>query len=434
MMYVVVLLFFYLLVFIHDMFVSSIIIPGALIILLYLVRRNYKLSLALLFMILLFSLFSSSLEKTRVYIPFDQSDVSALYGTVVTQPNRKKNRYIGYSLMLESAVNSKGDYFSSTGKVYVIGPDLGVTLGDKVYVKGAMKEDYFLFIEGAVKDRNTFGRIRRKINYFFLKSLPPGDVGNMISLLLSGTTLDGDGTLQDNVRALGLSHLLSLSGMHLGYITALTLPFLSAFLSTKRAKRAKNVILFAFVFASGLRPSLMRSLIFVILIPLFGIEYSFILSLVALIKLFPFYVDEVATILSFTSLSGILMVSSYIDALKKSNIPVVSSLSSSVMASVAATVTSAPIVYAVFCAWQPYSFLFSVAGMPLITILFIMVIVRFIIPKLDVIIQLIIEIIKGSEVIGEYIPLSRNFALYYPLAAVFVLFIVISAVLERRRH
>ena len=433
-MYVVVLLFFYLLVFIHDMFVSSIIIPGALIILLYLVRRNYKLSLALLFMILLFSLFSSSLEKTRVNIPFDKSNVNAFYGRVVTEPNRKKNRYIGYSIMLESTANSKGDYLSSSGKVYVIGPDLGVTLGDKVYVKGVMTEDYFLSSEGAVLERTHLGKIRRKINFFFLKSLPSGDVGNIISLLLSGTTIDGDTTLQDNVRALGLSHLLSLSGMHLGYITALTLPFLRAFLSKKRAGRIKNVILSAFVFSSGLRPSLMRSLIFVILIPLFGIEYSFVLSLVVLLKFFPFYVDEVATILSFTSLSGILMVSSYIDRLKKCNIPVVSSLSSSVMASVAATVTSAPIVYSVFGSWQPYSFLFSIAGMPLITILFIMVIVRFIIPISDLMIKILIEIVNKSDVIGKYMPLSGSFEHYYPLSITFLLFIAISAIAERRRH
>ncbi len=434
MLYVVVLLFFYLLIFIQDVFLSSVVIPALLIFLLYLVRHKTKLSLALLFMILLFSIFSSSLEKTRLDIPISIDEVTALYGEVVTEPNRKKNRYSGYNIMLESVVNKRGDFFSSLGKVYIIAPDLGVTLGDKIYVKGVMNDEYFLSSEGSVIKRNNLSRVRRKINSFFLKSLPPGDEGNMVSLLLTGTTLDGGSTLQDNVRSLGLSHLLSLSGMHLGFISAIVFPLLRLFLSRKKAVGAKNIILFTFVYTAGFRPSLMRSMIFVILIPLFGLECSFILSLVALIKIFPFYLDEVATILSFTSLAGILLFSFQQESIKKSNIPLVSSIGSSVITSVAATLSSAPVVFNIFGSWQPYSFLFSIVGMPLITVLFVMVIVRFIIPKSDLIIGVIIEIIKQSGYIGEYIPLTESFSLYYPMLGVFLFSVGIISTIGRRRR
>lgn len=425
--YLIVLLFFYLQVFIPVVFRYRVIGFGLLSWLLYLVRKREKLSLAVLFIALLFSVFSSSLALTDMFIPVES--VSGLYGMVVTEPNRKNGRYTGFNILLEGVTDGAGNYFSASGKVYVIGPDLSITLGDAVYVEGAFGETYFLASGGCEVKESIWGRVRQKFNAMFIRRLPSGDVGNIIALLLTGTTLDGDSTIQESVRNLGLSHLVSLSGMHLGFITSIVLPVLSLFLSKRKAKRVKNIILFIFVYLAGMRPSLMRSLIFVILIPFFGIEYSFILSLIILIKLFPCYVDEVATILSFTSLSGILFFACGNDFLKGKGF----SLVSNIMTGVAATVSSAPVVYAVFGCWQPYSFLFTIIGMPLVTILFILTITRFIIPESDSIIRIILKILGSSGVLGKYMPLSESFAPYYPMCGVFLVVFTLICTIRRKR-
>ena len=434
MTYLIVLLFFYLLTFVPVLFSFSRAGIAVLTLALYLFRRKESVRLMILFMILLLSIFSSSLEKTIVYIPIDEKELCAVYGTVVTEPGRKKNRYTGCSILCESVTNEKGDLFSASGKIYVIGPDLSLTRGDRVYVEGRMQDTYFLATGGTVISKNRWGRIREKFNSAFISSLPRGDRGNMISLLLTGTTLDGDGTLQERVRELGLSHMLSLSGMHLSFITAAVMPLLSLFLSKRKAGSVKNLILLVFVYLAGMRVSLMRSLIFVFLIPFFGIDYGFILSLVFLLKLFPCYVDEVSAVLSFTSLAGILFIAGPQEKIKKSRIPFVSTIGVAVLTSVAATVASAPIVYSVFGLWQPYSFLFSIIGMPLITILFMMTMLRFIIPISDVIIDIILWIINNSGVFSQHLPLTVSFTAYYPILAVFTALVTFIYLMERRRR
>ena len=433
MTYLIVLLFFYVQYFLPFVFEYRTLGFLVLAFLLYIFRRFDRVTLYILLVILLFSLFSSSITSSNMSIPIEEKDLRGLYGTVVTEPNRKKHRYTGCTVLLESVVNRRGDFFSACGRVFVIGPDLCVTKGDRIYVEGTMTESYFLASGGIVTEASPCGKLRRKVNALLIRHLPHGNTGNLIALLLTGTTLDGDSSLQDSVRGLGLSHLLSLSGMHLGFISATVLPLLSLFLSKRKAKTVKNLLLMIFVYLAGLRPSLVRSLIFVILIPFFGIDFSFILSLVFLLKIFPYYVSEVATVLSFTSLAGILFIARPQKFLEERNIPFLSGVGVSVMTSIAATVSSAPIVYCVFGTWQPYAFLFSIVGMPMITLLFLLTVVRFIIPKSDVIIEFILKIVLNSNVISQYFPLTSSFEAYYPLACSLTITVAVLLLLERRR-
>lgn len=434
MTYIIVLLFFYLLTFVPVIFTFKDAVIALLTLLLYVFRRKENVRLLILFTILLFSLFASSLDKTNVYIPIEKNELCGIYGTVVTEPNRKKNRYTGYSIMCRSVTNEKGDFFSSSGKIYVIGPDLSITRGDSVYVEGRIKGTYFLSTGGALLSQGFWGRIRRKFNAVFISSLPRSDRGNIIALLLTGTTLDGDGTLQERVRELGLSHMLSLSGMHLSFISSIVMPLLLLFLSKRRAKMMKNLILLVFVYLAGMRVSLVRSLIFVCLIPLFGIDYSFILSLVFLLKLFPFYVDEVSAVLSFTSLAGILLISKPQETMRGMKVPFMSSIGVGILTSVAATVFSSPIVWSIFGLWQPYSFLISIIGMPLITILFMLTVIRCIIPISDSIIDIILWIINNSGVVSQYMPLTSSFDAYYPICVVFFLVVALLFLPGRRKR
>lgn len=434
MEYLLVSAFFFLLVFIPGIFCY--LRAGLLVftLLLFLMRKIERVNYLVLFSIILFSLFSKALKSGELSVPVKEANIRGVYGRVVTEPNRKKNRYIGYNIHVESIVNEKGDYFSSSGKLYVIGPDINTTFGDIVYVEGLMNGNYFLSSGGTVIRKTAFSYFRRKFNAAFIRSLPPGDAGNMTALLLTGTTLDGDGSLQEKVRTLGLSHLLSLSGMHLGFLSSIVMPLLLLMLPKRKAVFIKNVILFIFVYLAGFRPSLMRSLLFVFLIPLFGIAPSFVLSLVFLIYLFPFYVDEAAAILSFTSLSGILLFSDEQKFLEEKNIPLLSSFGVISITGVAASLMSAPVAYKIFGAWQPLAFLFSIFGMPLITALFILTIIRFIIPISDYLTDVILYLINKSEYLGVLFPLSESFDSYYLISTVFILVIILLRILRKRKR
>ncbi len=434
MEYLIVSAFFFLLVFLPGIFSYRIFVLIQLSFLLFLLRRKERVNYIVLFLILLFSLFSSALEKTRLQIPIKGENIRGIYGFVVSEPNRKKNRYIGFNISLESIVNERGDFFSSSGKLYVISPSLDASLGDRVYIEGVIKENYFLSSGGTIKRESVFSRARKKFNALFIKNLPKGDVGNIIALLLTGTSLDGTSDISERVRGLGLSHLISLSGMHLGFITKIVLPLLLMMVEKRKAILFKNIILFAFVYLAGFRPSLMRSLIFVILIPFFGISLSFTLSLVFLIMLFPFYCDEVATILSFTSLSGILLFSKEQEYLEEKEIPFISSFVVLSYVSVAATVMSAPVSYRIFGTWQPYAFLFSIIGMPIITLLFILTIIHFIVPISDYLIEIILYIIQKSEIISLTFPLSDSFTLYIPMCGLFLGLSLLLRILRKRKR
>ncbi len=428
MEYLIVLLFFYLQCFMPYVFSFRAVFLLFSLVLLLFFRHREKTALHVLFLVLLFSLFSRAGNLSDMYIPIDTKEISGLYGTVVTEPVRKKNRYTGYSVALCCVRNERGDYFSSSGKVYVVGPDNAATRGDEVFVEGRMEENFFLSGGGTVISSSVSGKLRRKVNALFISGLPEGETGNIISLLLSGTTLDGSDALQQKVRNLGLSHLISLSGMHLAFLTAIIMPFLSVFLSRRNARKARFVILALFVYLAGMRPSLVRSFLFAVLIPFFGMEASFVFSLVFLSLFFPYYTGELSTVLSFTSLSGVLLLSSLSLPFSEKGSP----LLSSIITGIAATAASAPVVYSFFGSWQPYAFLFSIIGTPLVTIIFYLSILHFIIPESDAIIEFFLECLDKASLLSSFLPLCMSFGPYYPILALFLLVIAAGTVRRTR--
>lgn len=423
MLYIVVLFYFYLLVFLPKILFFPLLFLPLFILLLILFRHSKNGSLVIL--VIAFSYFflgkNYLLSIPSFIIP--KEEIVGIYGTVSTEPNRRKNRNIGFSLSLESSINKKNDYFSSSGRIYVISSELDVTEGDKVLLKGKMRDGYFLSSEGIIVERNTSGRIRRKYKDIFIRSLKNVKSRNFIALLLLGTTVDGDISLENSVRSLGVSHVLSLSGMHLSLFSSLLLPLFTFLYGEKRGRFINKVCLFIFVYLTGFKPSLLRALIFNYLSSFFDTEYSFALSLFFLLLIKPDYLLELGIILSFTSLSGLLFVNGVIERVKYTLPFLKINVVNSFLINSGATLASSCIVYFYFSSWQPWAILFSIPFSYIINWSFLLTILQFIIPSLDVILDYIISMFLFSSSLSSVFKMEENLFLFPYLASLFCLFI-----------
>lgn len=406
------LLFVYVVVFFKELFFYRELVVFLLTFLLFLVRKFKEVSLAVLYLILLFSLTSSSIEESILTFPIEKVNVRAIYAEVITEPVRRENRYISFSCKVLSIKGEEDKYYSGKGKTFVIMPSFPISRGDKIFVEGSFRDNYFLGYGGKVEKSALISTLRQKFNSSLIRNVKNDDSGNIILLLLTGSSLNGDKRITESLRALGLSHLIALSGMHLGFISSIILPVFLIFFDKKEAKRIKNAVLFLFVIFVGSRPSLVRSLIFLYLLSFFIIEDSFVLSYAFLSLLFPLYTTELSIILGFSSLSGILFFAPLNKNIKENIHPYISSILSIIFVTLSATVTSAPIVYKTFGEWQPFAFLFSLLGVPLITMIFIMVLIHFIIPKSDLIIGFVISRIIAFTSSCSLFPLASSFNLY----------------------
>lgn len=366
--------------------------------------------------------------------PTSLEDVEGIYGRVISEPNRKSNRYESYSLEIE-AVKKKGNLYSSLkGKILVVAPSGNISRGDYIYLEGENTKNYFLANGGKVIKLSYLGMLRKKLNLRLLSKVKNDESGNLILLLLTGNSLNGAKKINESVRSFGMSHLIALSGMHLGYISKMLQPLLSIFCGKRSSKMIKNILLLFFVFFCGMRPSLVRAYIFLLLVEYFSLEDSFILSLALSVKMFPLYTNDVATLLSFSSLSGILLFIPLYEEFFKVNMIKGRRILMVPLSSLVATLFSAPIVYFYFSSWQPYSFLISIFAIPILVILILLSLLRFIIPKLDVIIVNIISIIIKLSENNTLFTLSESFDQYYYLLSFFFLSLLIIFLCSRKKR
>lgn len=371
-----------------------------------------ELSLFLLFLLLSLSVFSRSYALSELWYGPSEPPPLILTGKVVSSPKHRGGSSLGYTLSLKATGDGKGNYATAKGTLYVISLAGDEDFGDTVTLSGEMRDGYFLARSVRIDSRSLWGRGRRRFLSLLMRNQEKGSAGRISSLLLTGSSLDGVTELQDKAKQMGLSHLFALSGMHLAFLSLLLSP--SKFFFGKRdGKVFMYLVLFLFLYINGFSLSLLRAFLFLLLSSFFPRGWSYALSFPIVLILFPHASRDAGAMLSYVSLFGILIVT---EKGKKG-------LFTPFVVSIGALSSSVPFSFSLFGAWSLSAIILTPIFGFLVEGVFLLAIIRNIIPKLDYIIELIYGIILAFPE-RLVIPLQYDLKYYWPLLSATVLYVL----------
>ncbi len=196
---------------------------------------------------------------TQVNLCFLEEQVVRLEGRVVFDSSfSQKGNHI-MRIMLTGCRTLGGDQGTATGLVSAIGGERSlVSYGTLVRLDGHFSDGLFIYDELMVSGRGYLGYIRERIIPFLEYRLTSeGDEPSVLSaMLLFGRSDYASSSLRELAQGCGCSHILALSGMHLGILASVGRRLLGRGWA---GKVLSSVLVAAFVFIAGPRPSLVRA-------------------------------------------------------------------------------------------------------------------------------------------------------------------------------
>lgn len=296
--------------------------------------------LGILFYSTLFSLFAAiGIAATFTAFPYSTSDIDSIEGTLIASPS------VSTSLVSYKITVSKCSFFlpSSPGS-NAIGSAKGV-LSVTVDKKRALTEGVVIgstlsfydvsFKKGGVwakgielhlsegKDVNYFYATLEKVRMMLRKwAKIGGETGGLMLALLDGERLFVDEALRRSYAKAGVSHLLALSGMHLGVISGIFLLICKPIIGRYLSLLAVSILSLFYSIFAGASPSLVRAVIMLFFITLSkykggktNMPLVIALSLPISLLVQPSTYNSVALILSYLALSGIVVFEPFISKL-----------------------------------------------------------------------------------------------------------------------
>lgn len=331
----------------------------------------------------------------------EQQAVYSLNGKLCSNPVKTSNgTWYRCSVTLYSVCSENGIESEASGKVSVFLPAEDVESLYPMKLHARLNTESMLFESGALIQctvrwsENTqgffvsgiqsvsFGKtltdrlayLRGKLRLSFKRLMCSwGSAGALILSLLSGSREYTDSETSQAFRNAGLSHILALSGMHLSFFSSLAGTSVGKLFGKRHLFVPRAGAIFLFVLFAGLSPSLLRallcSLIMLVSQKVFCSRLSFlqVLSAVFLlhIVLRPDDCHEIAFILSYLSLAGILLLSDLIQLFLVRIFP--QKLASPLAASVSAQTATGPVSLSVFSCITPVGIISTVIVSPLIS-------------------------------------------------------------------
>lgn len=331
----------------------------------------------------------------------EQNSVNGLYGTLCSNPVKTSNgTYYRSTIKLTSVFSEPNVESEASGKVCVFLPADAVESLYPMKLHARLTTESMLFENGAhircsvrwseniqgffvtgiqsvsfgtsLTDRIYYVRGRLRLAFKRLMCAW-GSAGALILSLLSGAREYTDSETASAFRSAGLSHILALSGMHLSFFSSLAGTSVGKIFGKRHLFVPRVCAILLFVLFAGLSPSLLRallcSLIMLVSQKVFCSRLSFlqVLSAVFLlhIVLRPEDCHEIAFILSYLSLSGILILSDIITLFMVRLFP--QKIASPLAASVGAQTTTGPVSLSVFGCITPIGIISTVIVSPLIS-------------------------------------------------------------------
>ena len=201
-----------------------------------------------------------------------------------------------------------------------------------------------------------------------------GNAGGLLLALLSGSREYTETVVSDGFRNSGLSHILALSGMHLGLFGSIARFFGKKAHGRNAGDAVQLLAILFFVWFAGLSPSLFRAFLAALILylnSLFRMNRPDGLALISVcfiihVIIFSNHVFEPAFMLSYASLAGIIIFSKMFRKVYPVFIP--HSIRLSLSDSTAAQCATAPVSIAVFGKIAPIGIIASLFVSPLVVL------------------------------------------------------------------
>lgn len=200
--------------------------------------------------------------------------------------------------------------------------------------------------------------------------------GGVIKALLTGDRSGITPEITQAFRDSGASHILALSGLHLGIIYALIVKMLAAAGNTPAMRRTKSVLTILlcglYTVATGAGPSITRAFIFIAVNEIGKMSgrhtsLGSILAVSLMIHLAadPTAISEIGFQLSYAAVFGIAYIFPWIRGMWRNNWAVLKRVWDSLALSISCQITTGPLAYLYFGTFPQYFLLTNLIAVPL---------------------------------------------------------------------
>ena len=406
----------------------------------YILRHRYYIKLVALLFLLLVFIYTKVVKRQIIY-----NDETEFFGVIykIKVKNDKTSIYIKAKerLIIEtySQINDE------------------LKLGDTIYVKGILtipnnntipnifNYRKYLYnngiyhiviatnIEKVANNTNVIYYLREKILTRINKN---STSSHYLKLFILGDNSSLDEDIINSYQQNGISHLFSISGMHISLFAGILLYFLKR-LSYSNHYNYAVVILFLVFYSLlvGFSPSVSRSLTMYILhainklfnlkIPRNNIMY---ITLIILLSINPFLIYHIAFQYSYIISLSLVLFAKNIKSIKNS-------ILKSLYISYISFMVSIPICMYHFYKINILSIILNIVYIPLVSsIIFPLSLISFIVPKVDAILNIFIKIVETSSL---FISKFKIGIVYFPkpnLIIIIILYIFIFALLYNKKN
>ncbi len=338
--------------------------------------------------------------SVKFYSLLGEKEVNFIYGKITSSLTKSTNgSYVADFTVFEVASeNGKKSDAKGSVRIYIPQKMAESYYPGKLY-SSSKKENHFYFdkgeicyFEGKLKGQNfyvndckkcfypenLFGKINKVRSLCRLQFMRLmynwKEGGGLLLALLCGVREYTEESTSNSFKRAGLSHILALSGMHLGMFSSMAL-----FIGNKIKRKKVSIIIriiaiFIFVWFAGFSPSLERAFICTMLGIVFGIagcEKPDMLMLLCFSFIFqsvisPQHITNAAFILSYSALFGILLTGKFFYMFTSKYLP--RFISSPLSSSLGAQISTAPVSLKLFGTFSPVGTVATIVVSPIITL------------------------------------------------------------------
>lgn len=214
-----------------------------------------------------------------------------------------------------------------------------------------------------------------------------GDAFAVLSALTIGYKEELSEEIRESFSVSGGSHLLALSGLHIGFLYLILLFFLRRLTGNSRFGNVVRIVLlllalWSFAFVTGLSPSVVRS---VTMFSLLGVSQllnrhtltmnSVLIAAFVMLCVHPFLLFDVGFQLSFTAVLSILTIHPLLQVRPKSDYILWQRVRELITVSIAAQIGTAPLVLFYFSRFPTHFLLTNLLAIPLVTLIIYLAVV-----------------------------------------------------------